>query len=423
MSEGLEQIERRAAAALREVDELARDAKATRREAGQVMLHIAVVGMIGSLGTSGLAFWLLTGHWWAALEGVAVAATVDYGLLRWIKISARLRKTGAEPASGKVLDRVVILMTLYLNGSAGIAPLIAPGTPLAYAMLTFAHLFIPIVMMMVFIAAPNAELLLQAKERGARDRADAARQAVADVEARRMADRERERHTTERAVAARADAEARARQAVADAQRAEHDRASAEAGAAQAAAEAERADAEAQAAAAAAAESESRRAFSESERARTDGESARSAHLIASVIAFCAVLAIRLDNARAIETKANRRAVDRLRRQPVDSSPTAPVDSSSTARRQPSTGAVDSPRRQVVDSPGPAETVTLEELLTVARADLSTARKLGRPKLRRWLSKAVDGRPVSDHRAQQVQDAIRERNVLEFHPRTAGGER
>jgi hypothetical protein len=365
-------------------EELAADAERTAKDASSTMYHIAIVGMIGSLIASGLTFFLLTGHYWAIAEGVGVAVTVDYGLLRWMRISARLRRAGAEPASGKVLDRAVAVMTIYLNGSAGLAPLVVPNSATAYVMITIAHLFIPIVMLMVFIAAPNAQLLLQAKAAAARKVADAERQAAIDADDARADGLRRERNKVDTAQAEARTAEANKTAKEAAAKTAEAN-----------------------------ASVEIRRS-----------ELAAAADSLRASYAILLTFSTRLMDRQAVEAGADRRARDRLRRQEQSTGRRQPVN-------RPSAGRVNSTRRQDGGSgsgaDSAAKTPTVEELVAVARADLSTALSMGAPKLSAWLSERLDGAPVSRHKTDQVIAAIRPKNggknVIEFHTRAAGGER
>lgn len=365
--------------------ELSRDVADTRREAKSISHHIAVACMVSSVITSGEAFYYLMDHTWLAVPwGVLLALIVDYALVRWLPVSARLRKLDADSREGRLLSRTTFAMTGYLNVSGGLAPLVPPLSPLAWVMIAVAHSFIPIVAWISQTALETAQLFLQRKERDAQAAAERTQREEADrqrAEAERV---ERERATNKRIADQRvtAEANAKAKESEVDAEKARQ-------------------------------EGETRRA-----------EIARDQHLITNLVALCSLWSMRLENQQAIMKQAERRVRDRQRRQGVDrplstgrqqrtnSAPTAPVNS---ARQQPS------------PKPGAGKTPTVDELLTVARAHLSTAQTMGRPTLQAWLSEQLGGAPVSQHKAQKVLDAIRPNNdaakVIDFAERAAGGHR
>ena len=332
---------------------LAQDVIATRRDTNSTLYHIAVVGMVGSVAASATAFWFLTHEYWAIGEGAMIALTVDYALLRWMKISQRLRSIGAESTSGKVLEWAVGLMTLYLNGSAGLAPLVDPKTASAYVMITVAHLFIPIVLLVLFVAAPSAELFLRHKEQQQREQAEAERNREAEAQRARDVSVQKEREKTTQADHSRRTAEANARAKEAD--------------------------------------NEARRIAMEAQR-------------IGSLLALSAIYLAKLDNVQAITERARRQLRDRERRQRQRQ----PGASASPARRQTSSPAVRQGTSPVTQRPNPQDTPDVAALAKVAKLLLENEPGMGRLTLAKELGVTpYYARLVLDH-IKAERDAVKD---------------
>lgn len=342
---------------------------------------VAAVVMTGSAISAGTAF----GHFHEPFYmGFIIGLAVDAALASWLLISRKLRATGVKTAWGPALEAITAVMTLCLNSGASMLDK-------NYA-LAGAHAFLPIVLFVLSMAGGEAQHklhgLLKQKEA-----AGAARKRQADDDERTHTERAtREHHETTRT---------------------ENNRRTAEAN--KAAKEAEAKTAASNASVTIEREKNETAATIEREKIVAATDSLRSCFAI--LMTFGA----RLENMQAIEEGANRRARDRLRRQVSSAGRQQHVGRSSAGR----VGRSDRQASSAAPSkPGPAETVTVERLLEVARTDLPTARSLGRPKLSAWLSERLGGATVSGHKTQQVMDAIRPKNgaknVIEFHSRAAG---
>lgn len=157
----------------------ARDVEATSRDTTVAQWTVASVVMAGSAVAGGFAFHHL-GEFPAL--GVVTALAVDAALAAWLLISRRLRAVGVTSPMGHVLEVVTCCMTLFLNiGSAAFVG-IAHESGAAKALLSVAHSFLPIVLVLISVAGAEAQLKLlrlrQVKE--AEEKAAQVRQMNAD---------------------------------------------------------------------------------------------------------------------------------------------------------------------------------------------------------------------------------------------------
>lgn len=349
---------------------LAQDVEQTAKDVGSTLNHVTFVGMIASLAASGVFGYLLSGHDpIIASESVLIAVAVDYALFRWLRISKRLRKAEAETTAGKALDRVAAGMTFYLNGLAGVAPLIPAKSPTAYVLLTVAHLFIPTMMLLSYIAMPGAQLKLQAR---------LAEVLAEEERLRRAATSEQE--TSNRTARARDDA--RADQIRKDQIKAKE------------------LDTE-----------KHQREMADRHEARVLEERASVRSLTGALLVSVAMRAVAMATMHSGNTSPapSRQPVTSPHRQP---SP-APVASPSPAGRQP----VASPRRQpaspaVAKSP-PAATPDFDRLVALAKELLAREPSMGRPTLAKQLAEAT-GERVTDHLVKRVRAAIQDEHEAQF---------
>lgn len=368
-------------AARQDSSAIIRDVDATTREVGDSLLWITVIGMVASLGASAYFGWKLSGHdALIAAKSVLVAATVDLLLFRWLRMAARLRKFGTQTRAGKVLDAGAVAMTYYLNGLGGAAAVIEPRSTLAWALMAVTWIFIPTVMLMSYKAMPGAQLLLQGK----RD------EALAEIERQQaavLADQER---TSERLRRERADLDT-----------SRNNKAAAEAN-----------------------ERTRQREIEDAQHARDTEtrrlEIAAAIGALRGCMAAILVIGARLENAQAITEKARRQLRDRDRRQrnrqPVASAPPAHRQRTASPRRQPAPPAT--------ASAGPANKLSVDELVTLAETELATTLAMGRPALAEWLAVRAGGGRVSDHKTREVMARIQpDTNVRSLLGKAAGGHR
>lgn len=356
---------------------LALDAEQAEREVGSTLLWVTVIGMIASLFMSGVFGWKLSGgDPLIAGKAVVVAITIDLLLFRWLSLSAKLRRIGVQTAKGKALDGIAVLMTYYLSILGGISVLIEPRTALAWGLMAVTYPFIPTVMLLSYIAMPEAQLLLQQERDKARDMQDRARREEASRQENEARAIQLQREETQRTANNRAAAEAASRTSEATARTAE--------------------------------------AYSSI--ART-----------AMLVAWAAFTAGKLDNAQVIEARMRRQVREKMRRDDRRQGGVGHVASTSPARRQPSSPA----RRQAGApddvAPGPADSMSIEQLTALATRDartLAIARSLGRGGLAKWLAEQAGGGRVTGHKARRVQELIEPgAEVINLLGRTAGGTR
>lgn len=366
---------------------IVRDAEATAREVGNSLLWITIIGMVASVGASAYFGWELSGHKsLIAAKAVLVAVAVDLLIIRWLRVAARLRKLGTRTARGKRLDNVSVAMTYYLNALGGAAAIIPAGTPWAWGAMAITWTFIPTVMKMSNDTLPEAQLLLQEKAAAALAEQDRQRRAAAAEQDAVTARARRERDAVVTAQTEKATAEAKARTDQIEADR-EKTRLAAEV------------------------------------RGR---EIAAASHSLRACLSFLLLAGARLENKQAIDAAAERRARDRQRRQRDRQPASGTVASASPARRQPSPPANRQRRSPATASAGPANKLSVDELVALATASdetLATALAMGRPALADWLAAEAGGGRVTEHKTREVMARIQPGTNVVGLSRVAGGHR
>jgi hypothetical protein len=180
------------------------DVERTARDATHAQWTVAGIGMAGSA----LAAYFAIDHLGeTGLVGVVTAATADLALIWWLRIAKRLRAAGQHSRSGFVLEVATAIVMLYQNLGAAVFKLVQPGTIGAYWLLGIEHIFIPILLVLSFIAFDDAAFKLgkvghrikAAEQAKQADQLDAD-QAVADAAAEATQLRQ-ERDTAQAAIA------------------------------------------------------------------------------------------------------------------------------------------------------------------------------------------------------------------------------
>lgn len=336
---------------------LARDAETAKKEVGDTLIHVTVVGMISSVFSAGVFGWELSkADPLITAKCVLVALTVDYLLFRWLRMAKMLRSIGAQTRAGTVLDVVGVGMTYYITGLGAFAVLLRPQSPFAWGLMGFAYLFIPTVMLLSYIAMPGAQLKLQ--EKAAEEHAIEERTRLAALE-----------EQSSRAKAAQRDYE--------EVKKSENNKAAAEA-----------------------AERTRKREIEDAQRVR-DAETQREeialeGKRVASLIAFSSILTMRLENSQAITEKARRQLRDRERRQRGRQ----PGEGASPARRQASSPGVRQPASPAPKTPKPQDTPDVAQLAKLAKHLLANEPGMGRTQLANELG-------VTSHYARKVLDFIK----------------
>ena len=136
------------------------DLDRTARIITQAQWGVAAVVMTGSAIAGGFAFYDLTHNPWVIISGVITALAVDWALAKWLQLSRILRAVGIRSPWGRALELVTAAMTIYLNLGAAVFPLLEPKTPTALWLLGIAHIFVPVLLILVFRASGEANDLL-----------------------------------------------------------------------------------------------------------------------------------------------------------------------------------------------------------------------------------------------------------------------
>ncbi len=159
----------------------------------QAQWGVAVVVMTGSAIAGGFAFHDLAGNKWVIINGVITALAVDWALAQWLRLSRILRTVGIHSPWGRTLECVTAGMTIYLNLGAAVFPLLTPGGTLALWLLGVAHVFVPVLLILVFLASGQANDLLlgiqrarEANEAAERTAQQAADKALREADQRRL---------------------------------------------------------------------------------------------------------------------------------------------------------------------------------------------------------------------------------------------
>jgi len=162
----------------------AQDVEQTARDATHAQWTVAGIGMAGSA----LAAYFAVDHLGEnGGVGIITAATADLALIWWLRIAKRLRAAGEHSRSGFVLEVATAIVMFYQNLGAAVFKLVQPGTIGAYWLLGIEHIFIPVLLVVSFVAFDDAafklgkvEHQIKSAEKAERDAQRAADQAATD---------------------------------------------------------------------------------------------------------------------------------------------------------------------------------------------------------------------------------------------------
>lgn len=178
------------------------DVERTARDATRAQWTVAGIGMLGSALAAYFAIDHLGETGWV---GVVTAATADLALIWWLRIAKRLRATGQRSLGGIVLEIATAAVMLYQNLGAAVFTGIDKQSEAAHWLLGIEHVFIPVLLVISFVAFDDATFKLGrlARQVKAAETAELHAQAAADqaaadaaAEAAEAAEMRRERDTT-----------------------------------------------------------------------------------------------------------------------------------------------------------------------------------------------------------------------------------
>lgn len=163
------------------------DVERTARDATRAQWTVAGIGMLGSALAAYFAVEHLGETGWV---GVVTAATADLALIWWLRITKRLRAADQRCPSGIILEVATAAVMLYQNLGAAVFTGIDKRSEAARWLLGVEHVFIPVLLVISFVAFDDATFRLgrlarqvKAAESADRDAEQAATRAAADAAA------------------------------------------------------------------------------------------------------------------------------------------------------------------------------------------------------------------------------------------------